>query len=119
MSAVDKLAVEIRIIHLANKLHPRKLVLHLAQCPVPELHRHHLCHVTAESINALGSPEAQDLQHLMPCVGHRGEVFHSAGAVIDAIVELDGLIPVITVGLRTETVVASGLCGHLVVRLRL
>ena len=95
------------------------MLAHLCRGPCPELCRHHLGHVAAEAVDALRCPVEQYVEHLLPGVGQRVEVAHSAGVVVDAVVQLDGLVPVVASRCVVEAVVAGGLRGCLRVWLRL
>ena len=72
----------------------------------PKGRRHHLCHVAAETVHAFGCPEEQDIDHLGPRRWDRVEMVAASSGVIDAIVELHGLIPVVDPWVRMEAVVA-------------
>ena len=104
-----------RIVYLADEEQVGIFLLHLPGDPSPKLGWHHLGHVTTETVDTLGSPEAQDVEHLVPGVGNGVEVAHTSGIVVDTIVELDGLIPVVASRGIVEMVVARGLGRHLLV----
>ena len=93
-------AVLCRIIDFSDECLVGVKELHLVCGPCPEGSRHHLRHVAAESINTLGSPEEQNIGHLVPSIRNRIEVFAPSAsiAVVDAIVQLYGFIPVVAVG---------------------
>ena len=106
---VDVVAVLVGIIHLGNEDDIGKLLLDLGNGIVPELHRHHLGHVATEAVDALGRPEEEDVEHLVPCVGNGVEVVARVVDVIHAIVELYRLVPVATAHPGREVVVARSL----------
>ena len=71
-------AIQRWVIDLSNEQDIWILSLHLCCGIAPKCVWHHLCHVTSESIDTLGSPEEQNVGHLLPCVGHRREMFRTA-----------------------------------------
>ena len=89
--------------------------VYLVNSPCPEGGRHHLCHVTTEGIDTLGSPEEQDIRHLIPCIGDRQEMLRTTAGItiVDAVVEFHGLIPVITVWCISKTIISRGLGRYL------
>ena len=103
----DIVAVFVGVINFGNEVNVRILLLHLRNSPSPELYGYHLCHVTAEAVDFLGSPEQQNVQHLLPSVGYRVEVSPTSVHVIYAIVQLHGFIPVVYARPCIETVVAG------------
>ena len=92
---MDIAAIESRVIDLGNEDSARIFLLDLRNHPVPEIDRHHEHHVATEAIDTLLAPVQQDIEHFGPSVRHRVEVIVTATTVIDAIVELHGLIPVV------------------------
>ena len=102
----DVVAVFGWVIHLTDEDDVGMQVLHLVRSPCPESRRYHLGHVAPESVNALLSPEEQDVGHLVPCVGDGVEV-SVAGPVVLAVVQLHGLVPVVLARVVVEVVVAS------------
>ena len=67
-------AVLCRVVDLADELQLGVGEPYFVGCPCPEGSRHHLCHVAAERIDALGCPEKQYRGHLVPRVGDGAEV---------------------------------------------
>ena len=115
----DVVAVLAGVVDLADKHDMLVLLLHLAGGPSPEGGRHHLGHVAAEGVDALGSPEHQDVEHLLPCRGNRVKVAYTAGIVVYAVVQLHGLVPVVLAWSVVEAVVARGLGRLLSIRFHL
>ena len=111
------------VIHLADELEVRVLLAYLRRGVSPELGRHHLRHVTTESVNMLPCPEEQDVSHFLPRGGYRGTLRKvirgrgDTGIVIHAVVKLHRLIPVVTTGLAVELVITRSLGRFLVIRL--
>ena len=73
-------------------------------------------HIAAETVNALGRPELEDVENLQPC-GRDGVKMGTAVPRVDAVVEFDGLVPVVTVGRCSVAVVAGSTGGKFVVSL--
>jgi hypothetical protein len=94
------------------------LFFHLRYSPLPELYRNHFGHVATEAVDFLRRPEQQDIQHLVPCVGNGKEVRLSAVEKVYAIIELNGIIPVVDAGTGVEPVVARSFGRKFAVRLR-
>ena len=88
-----------------------KTLSHLIGDVVPKLYGHHLCHVASESVDTLCGPEQKYVRHLAPCARYRIEVVTSAIgiAVINAVIQLHGFIPVVYSGVRIEMIIARGL----------
>ena len=101
------------IVDFRNEDNVGVLFLHLGNGPMPEVNRHHFCHVTTESVHLLSCPEQQDVKHLVPGVGNGVKVVRSSSSIVHAIVQLHGLIPVIDTGISREVVIASGTGGKL------
>ena len=97
------------IIDLTDKDDIRICKLHLVRSPAPELDRHHLSHITAETVDTLTRPEKQNVSHLAPGIGNRVEVPHMTSIIVDAIIQLHGLIPVVHPWRIAETVVTRSL----------
>lgn len=108
---LDEGPVEIYVIYLGDEYDAGVLLLDLRDRPLPEFEGHHVGHVAAETVNALVGPVLQDVEHLFPCRGRRGEMPPSVGGIY-AVVEFDGVIPVILSGRRGEAVV-SGSFGRI------
>ena len=118
-SGMEIATVLLRIIDLADKLNLRIAELHLIRGPRPEGSGHHLGHVATECIHALLGPEEQNVGHLIPSVGYGVEVFRTSTgiAVVNAVVEFHGLVPVVARGTIGKTIIARSLCGILPVGL--
>ena len=112
-SFVDIAAIEVGIVDLSNEVDVRIGAFDLGNGIVPKLHRHHLDHVAAEGIHAFRSPEEQDVHHLVPSAGRGGKVLAASAAIVDAIVQFDGLIPVVASRPGGKLVVAGGFGGML------
>ena len=104
--------VFLRIIHLCNELHLRRLRFHLSNCIMPELYRHHLRHVTAESVDALFHPIEQNGRHLLPRVGNRIEMARSSSHIVHSIIEFHRFIPVIATGPSVEKIISGSFRRH-------
>ena len=109
----EVVAVLGRIIHFANENLVGIGELHLVGGPQPEGGRHHLRHVATEAVDTLCSPEQQDVGHLAPRVGDGHEMSHTTCIVVDAVVQFDGLVPVVHAWGIVEAVVTGGLGGFL------
>ena len=83
------------IIDLSNE-HNGIVCFDLRNDPIPELDWNHLGHVATESIDSFAGPKFQNVQHLMPCIGDRIEMPCTSIQVIDSIIQLDGLVPVVS-----------------------
>ena len=118
-ACTNVVAVFGRIIHLADEDDIRIAILHLVGSPMPEGGRHHLGHITAETVNSLLRPEQEDFRHLIPSVGNRIEVPYSACIVVEAVVQLHRLIPVVHAWRIVEAVVTCSLGRRFVVSLLL
>ena len=104
------MAVFRRIINLADKNDVLEFLLDDRRGVRPELCRHHLSHVATETVNALLGPEKQNVRHLEPCIRNGVEMTDATCIVIDAIVQLDGLIPVVDIGRIVKMVITRCLC---------
>ena len=96
------------IVDFRNEDNMRILFLHLGNGPMPEVNRHHFCHVTTESVHFLSCPEQKDVKHLAPSIGNGVKVVHSSSNIVHTIIQLHGLIPVIDTGISREVIIASG-----------
>lgn len=88
-----EVAVQPHIIYLGDKGHMREMLLDVGDSPLPELQRYHVDHVAAESIDTLGRPVAQDVEHLEPGVGYRREMVATV-AVVHSVIKFYGIVPV-------------------------
>ena len=103
-----------RVIDLTDKQNLRISLFDFRCCPCPESGRHHLGHVATETINALGSPEQQDVEHFLPS---RRDDFRRkmerggrlSGIVVDTVVQLHRLVPVVLPRSIAETIITCGL----------
>ena len=93
VSSVDVVAIEAGVIDFGNEDDVGIGGLDLRHSPLPELDWHHLGHVAAEAVDALGCPVEQDMEHLVVGVG--------------TIVQLHRLVPVVLVRPSGEPVVAG------------
>ena len=66
-------------------------------------------HVTAHSINAFAGPKHHNIKHLVPCVRYGPEMFGPVPR-INAIVQLDGVIPIVTAWKRRVAIIAGCPC---------
>ena len=109
----------VRVVDLTDEDELRETLLHYARGISPKFRRHHLRHVAAEAVDAFLRPKEQDVGHLLPRVGHGGEVMASATgiAIVDTVVELYRLIPIILARLGVKLVVASAFGRVLHIRL--
>ena len=112
-------AILLCVIHLANEHHLRMAPLHDAGGIAPKLMGHHLRHVAPETIDVLRSPIEQDVGHLGPRAWNRIVVIATTSgvAIVHAIVELHGLVPIAYTWPIVETVVTGALGGILHIRL--
>ena len=110
--------VLIGIIDLAHEDDVLELLLHLLRGVCPELGRHHLGHVAAETVDTLLRPEQQDVRHLEPGIGDGVEITEASGIVVDAIVQLHRLVPVVLPGGIVEVIIARSLGRHLQIGFR-
>ena len=106
-AVIDVVAIEAYVVDFGDEYHMRVFFLHKRYCPFPELHGHHVSHVAAETVDSFGAPESEDVEHLEPCVRGGREV-PGAVTVVDAIVELNGLVPVVASRESGEAVVSGG-----------
>ena len=111
----DVVAIEPRVVDLADETQVRILLFHLRDDPAPELHWNHEHHVAAEGINTLACPEEQHVEHLVPRVGYRVEMTDSAGIIVYSIIEFHRFIPVVAAGSIVEVVVARCFGGQLLI----
>ena len=115
VTTIQVVAILVRIIHLSNEDDVGVFGLHNRDDPSPEVARHHLSHIATETVNALRSPEQEDVAHLFPSVGCRrteDETFASA-QIVSAVVQLDCLVPIVLTHPGREAVVARHLAGLL------
>ena len=75
----------------------------------PEGRGHHLGHVAAEGIDALGCPKEEDVRHFVPRVRHGVKVLTPSVQVVHAIVQLHRFIPVVHLRPGIKAVVARSL----------
>ena len=115
VAAMDVSAIEGGIVYFGDEDDFGIGRLDLRNGPFPELDGNHLGHIATEAVDALCRPVEQDVQHLMPCVGGRGEVCLPTRKVVDAVVQLRRLVPVIMSRPGCEVVVACCLCRPFVV----
>ena len=92
---LDISAVVSLVVDLSYEEHPGILLPDLGNKPSQEFGRHHLHHVAAEAIHALGSPEEQYLQHFLP-------------GIRMIVIDLAGIRPVIVVPAAYGQVLAFG-----------
>ncbi|OAV74815.1 hypothetical protein Barb7_01630 [Bacteroidales bacterium Barb7] len=111
---MDIVPVFIRIIDFGNEQNAVPL-LNLRDDPLPKLNGHHLRHIATEGINAFPRPEAENIQHFQPCIGQRVKVAGAAMDIINAVVQFDSLVPVISPRLGRKAVVAGCLGGKFAV----
>ena len=102
------------VIDLGNKADAGVGRFDLSDSPLPECYRHHVRHVAAEPVNALVSPELQDVEHARPGRRNRVEV-GAAVPRVNAVVEFHGFIPVVAARRRTIAVVACCAGGIFVI----
>ena len=109
-TGIDVTAIERRIIDFADENEVRISVFDLRNRPFPKSDGHHENHVATEAVDALRCPEKQDVEHLLPRVGNRVEMLGTTAcvAIINAVVQLDGFVPVVTVRTIGKLVVSSG-----------
>ena len=99
----DVILIDTGIVDLGDKEHVGILLLDTADAIMPEFVGHHFGHVATEGIDALGAPVEQDVAHLDPSGGDGDGAIGilprldacAVGLVIHAIVEFDGLVPVV------------------------
>ena len=99
----DVVLIDTWIVDLGNEEHVGILLLDAADAVVPEFVGHHFGHVATEGIDALGAPVEQDVAHLDPSGGDGDGAIGilprldacAVGLVIHAVVEFDGLVPVV------------------------
>ena len=101
-------AILVGIVHLSYDNHFRVTGFQYLSGIRPEGARHHLSHVTTESVDTLACPEQQDVSHLAPGTGHRLIVIAAAAGItiIHSIVEFHRLIPVVSTRMVVKAVVA-------------
>ena len=104
-SVFDEIAIKGDIIYLSDKYYVRISFTDVGNRPLPEFERHHVGHVAAEAVNAHLTPIAQYGVHVVPCARNRVEVI-GVVAVVNAIVELDCLVPVVLRWESREAIVA-------------
>ena len=120
MSAVQVVAVLMRIVHFGDEQDVGMLRLHLWDDPSPEVARHHLSHVATESVHTLRCPEQQNVAHLQPCArSGRTEYQTVVALIVHAVVQFHRLIPVVLSHPLSEAVIARhlGRCLHIVTHL--
>ena len=114
---VDIIVVPVRIVYFGYKKYRGVLGFDFSYNPLPKFHRHHLGHITAESVHAFGAPIVENIEHFFPRIGHRIEISFSAILVINAVIQLYSFIPVACVGRGTELIIASRTCGKFLILL--
>ena len=124
MAFVDEAAIEVGVVYFGYEDDALMFRLDLAYGPCPKGAWHHLCHVATEAVDAACSPKAQDVEHLVPggwygvaVAAEPGVLWVAAAEVVDAVVELDGFVPVVDGRGRGEAVVAGGASRGFVVGL--
>ena len=108
-----------RVVTLTDEDELLVFLLHLRDCPLEELHRHHLCHINPYAVDTFSSPEEQYIAHLDPCVGDRIELLLSASLIVHAVVQFDRLVPIVQPRVRGEAVVSGHFRRILVVALQI
>ena len=107
----------IGIVYLTNKDQTRVPHLDNGSSIMPKLMRHHLCHITAKTVNALSGPIEQDIGHFRPCIrdGIKMSATATGIAIVYAVVEFHRLVPIVEAWVCIEMVIARTLCRHLLV----
>ena len=109
--------VLVRVVTLADKKEFLMSLPHGCNRPREELDRHHLRHIYPHAVDAFVRPEEQDVAHLDPGRGDGVELLLSPALIEDAVVQFDGLIPVVEGGMRSETIITGDLGGELIIAL--
>ena len=118
-TALQIIAVLGWIIHFADKNNVREAIFYNRRGVGPKSGRHHLGHVAAKPINTLGSPVEEDVGHFGPCVRNRVKMATSSTkvGVVNAIVQLHGLIPVVSLRMGIKAVVSRAFCRKLIIEI--
>ena len=117
-SRSDVCVVLVRVVTLANKEEFLMSLPNGSNRPSEELDRYHLRHINPHTVDTFVRPEEQDVAHLDPGRWDRVELLLVAALIEDAVVQFDGLIPVVEGGMRSETIITGDLGGVFFVALQ-
>ena len=110
--------VLIRVVALADDEVLLVFLLHLWDSPCEELHRHHFRHIDTDAVDAFSCPEEHDIAHLDPCAWDGVKLLLATILIEHAVVQFDGLIPVVLARMAGKAVVPGHLSRIFIVALQ-